>query len=235
MTETEIDRNRPKRSKRVEIGQNRSKTDEIDRKRMKSVENGRNLSKTVEICRNRSKMVEIGRKQRKLVENGRNQSKTVDGDLRFNDYWDSGLKFVQKSTISTALPRPYSSGEKKMSLVNDVAVLFVMGYDEFTSREFCLHYFVSLSNVDDVIFPACIGKLNGVEIMRFNGMKAIESVPSLENVTVCFGMVIDEHFSSLVMRAVFYEQVKSIEIVNSLASEARLCCTLANLNAHLKN
>ncbi|GJX21519.1 hypothetical protein Tco_0225964 [Tanacetum coccineum] len=71
--------------------------------------------------------------------------------------------------------------------------------------------------------------------MRPNGVKAIESVPSLENVTVRFGMVIDEQFSSLVMRAEFYEEVKSIEIVNSLASEARLFCTLANLNANLKN
>ncbi|GKC81139.1 hypothetical protein Tco_1136856, partial [Tanacetum coccineum] len=68
-----------------------------------------------------------------------------------------------------------------------------------------------------------------------NRVKAIESVPSLENVTVRFGMVIDEHFSSLVMHAEFYEEVKSIEIVNSLASDSRLCCTLANLNANLEN
>ncbi|GKC44576.1 hypothetical protein Tco_1062298 [Tanacetum coccineum] len=103
-----------------------------------------------------------------------------------------------------------------MSLVNDVAVLFVMGYDEFTTGNFfCIIWY----------------RRRDYE----NGVKAIESVPSLENVTVCFGMVIDEHFSSLVMRAEFYEEVKSIEIVNSLASEARLCYTLANLNAKLKN
>ncbi|GJU63484.1 hypothetical protein Tco_1245319 [Tanacetum coccineum] len=155
-----------------------------------------------------------------------------------------------------------SLGEKKLSLVKDVAVLLMMGYDEFTSREICLHYLVSSSNVDDVIFSACIGKLNGVEIMGFvrylkkwlvkyqkfpqacvsskglslNGVKAIESVPSLENVTKCFGLVIDEHFSSLVMLPEFCDEVKSIElVVNSLASEARICCTLVNLSANLKN
>ncbi|GJZ69113.1 hypothetical protein Tco_0632663 [Tanacetum coccineum] len=67
-------------------------------------------------------------------------------------------------------------GEKKMSLVNDVGVLFMMGHDEFTSREICLHYLVSSSNVDDVIFPACIGKLNGVEIMR---LLSLTRYPSL--------------------------------------------------------
>ena len=155
-----------------------------------------------------------------------------------------------------------SLGENKMSLVKDVVVLLMMGYDEFTTREICLHYLVSSANVDDVIFSACIGKLNGVEIMgfvrylkkwlvkykkfqqacviskglSFHGVKAIESVRSLENVTKCFGMVIDEHFSSLVMHPEFCEEVKSIElVVNSLSSEARLCCTLANLSANLKN
>ena len=53
-------------------------------------------------------------------------------------------------------------------------------------------------------------------------MEDIESVPSLENVTKCFGLVIDEHFSLLVMHPDFCEEVKSIELImNSLASEAK--------------
>ncbi|XP_071717366.1 uncharacterized protein [Rutidosis leptorrhynchoides] len=151
-----------------------------------------------------------------------------------------------------------SLGVKKLNKAKDAAVLLVMAHDEFTTSELCLHYLISSSNVDDVILSACIGKLNGLEIMSFvrylkkwlvkyqkfpeaclsgkSSQKGVESVPSLENVTKCFGLVIDEHFSSLVMHLEFVEEVKSIElVVNSLASEARICCTLANLCASLKN
>ncbi|GJU30826.1 hypothetical protein Tco_1174415 [Tanacetum coccineum] len=128
----------------------------------------------------------------------------------------STLLLTEENCRSKCFYDYWDSGEKKMSLVNDVAVLFVMGYDEFTiGNFFCIIWY----------------RRRDYE----NGVKAIESVPSLENVTVCFGMVIDEHFSSLYMRVEFNEEVKSIEIVNSLASEARICCTLANLNANLKN
>ncbi|KAK9075924.1 hypothetical protein SSX86_004254 [Deinandra increscens subsp. villosa] len=154
-------------------------------------------------------------------------------------------------------------GEKKpKNSAKDAAVLLMMAHDEFTTSELCLHYLLASQNFDDVIFSACIGKLNGSEIMGFVrylkkwlvkyqkypqacssrksssklGLKALESVPSLEHVAKCFGLVIDEHFSSLVMHPEFREEVKSIEVVvNSLASEARLCCSLANLCAVLKN
>nr|GEV00636.1 hypothetical protein [Tanacetum cinerariifolium] len=69
-----------KRSKCVENGGNRSKTDEIGQK-------GRNLSKMVEIGRKWSKSIGIGLKRSKSVENGGNRSnrlksvETVDGDL----------------------------------------------------------------------------------------------------------------------------------------------------------
>ncbi|XP_076907657.1 uncharacterized protein LOC143564183 [Bidens hawaiensis] len=141
-----------------------------------------------------------------------------------------------------------------------LAVLLMMAHDEFTTSELCLHYLVASANVDDVMFSVCVGKLSGVEIMRFvrylkkwlvkyqkfpqvgsvskgssaHGVKVLESVPSLERVTKCFGLVIDEHFTSLVMHPEFREEVESIElVVNSLVAEARLCCNLANLCAGL--
>lgn len=144
-----------------------------------------------------------------------------------------------------------SLGQKKLNSAREAAVLFMMAHDEFTTNELCLHYLLASPNVDDVIFSASIGKLNGSEIMGFvrylkkwllkyhkfpQACSTLGSVPSLENVTKCFGFVIDEHFSSLVMHPEFCEEVKSVElIVNSLASEARICCTLANLSANLKN
>lgn len=149
-------------------------------------------------------------------------------------------------------------GEKTLKFAKDAAILLMMSHDEFTTSELCLHYLLSSPNLDDVIFSACIGKLNGSEIMGFvrylkkwlgkyqkfpqvcssipkassnHGLKALDSIPSLEHVTKCFGFVLDEHFSSLVMHPEFCEEVKSIElIVNSLASETRFCCKLANLS-----
>ncbi|KAI3694451.1 hypothetical protein L1987_77416 [Smallanthus sonchifolius] len=155
-----------------------------------------------------------------------------------------------------------SLGEKKLNIAKDAAVLLMMAHDEFTTSELCLHYLIASPNVDDVLFSACVGKLNGSEIIGFvrylkkwlvkywkfpqacsipkasstHGLKALESVPSLEHVTKCFGLVIDEHFSSLVMHPEFLEEVQSIElVVNSLALEARLCCNLANLCAGLNH
>ncbi|KAM0000353.1 hypothetical protein Hdeb2414_s0432g00892301 [Helianthus debilis subsp. tardiflorus] len=155
------------------------------------------------------------------------------------------------SAIETTMDK--SVGEKKLNSAKDAAVMFTMAHDEFTSNELCLHYLVSSPNMDDVMFSACIGKLNGLEIMGFvrylkkwlvkyqkfpqvgSSSKAFESIPSLENVTKCFGLVVDEHFSSLVMNTEFREEVESIElVVNSLAAEARLCCNLANLCAGLR-
>lgn len=148
-----------------------------------------------------------------------------------------------------------------IEMAKDDVVLLMMAYDEFTTSELCLHYLIASQNLDNVILTACIGKLNGLEIMSFvrylkkwlakykkfhlaclsskaystNGLDIFESVPSLEHVTKCFGLVIDEHFSSLVMNPEFYEEVKSIELIaNSLASEARLCSTLADLSASLR-
>ncbi|KAL8208482.1 hypothetical protein R6Q57_007894 [Mikania cordata] len=163
------------------------------------------------------------------------------------------------SAIEIAMDKNIS--EKKSDFAKDAAILLVMAHDEFTTSELCLHYLIASSNVDDVLFSACVGKLNGSEIMCFvrylkkwlvkyqkfphvcsvsksstHRLKALESIPSLENVTKCFGLVVDEHFSSLVMHPEFCEEVKSIElVVNSLALEARTCCNLAYLCSALKN
>lgn len=169
----------------------------------------------------------------------------------------------ERQTVSAIeMAMDISVSEKKLKLAKDAAVLLMMAHDDFTTSELCLHYLIASPNIDDVIFSACIGKLNGSEIMGLvrylkkwlgkyhkfpqacsspkasstHGLKALESVPSLEHVSKCFGLIIDEHFSSLVMHPEFCQEVKSVElIVNSLSSEAKLCCTLANLTASLKN
>ncbi|KAL2482446.1 hypothetical protein Fot_43890 [Forsythia ovata] len=67
------------------------------------------------------------------------------------------------------------------------------------------------------------------------GLKACDWVPTLENVVKCLGLVVDEHFSSLVLHSEFHEQLRSLEkVVSSLVAEARLCGTLTNLTERLK-
>ncbi|XP_076912337.1 uncharacterized protein LOC143570612 [Bidens hawaiensis] len=166
----------------------------------------------------------------------------------------SGMSVVRKEWETQTLSAIETAADKSL------AVLLMMAHDGFTTNELCLHYLVASANMDDVMFSACVGKLNGVEIMRFvrylkkwlvkyqkfpqvgsvskgssaPGLKVLESVPSLEHVTKCFGLVIDEHFTSLVMHPEFREEVESIElVVNLLVAEARLGYNLANLCAGL--
>ncbi|KAL2482017.1 hypothetical protein Fot_43461 [Forsythia ovata] len=152
-------------------------------------------------------------------------------------------------------------GGKQKSLARDASFLLMVAHDEFTISELCLHYLLASRNLDDVIFSACVSKLNGEEMMalikylgkwlrkyeRFPqvvpcpkassllGLKACDWVPTLENVVKCLGLVVDEHFSSLVLHSEFHEQLRSLEkVVSSLAAEARLCGTLTNLTERLK-
>lgn len=154
-----------------------------------------------------------------------------------------------------------SLGVKKMNLAKEASLLLTMAYDGFSASEMCLHYFLALRDLDEVVLSSCISKLNGSEMMRLIrylgkwlrkyekfpqacpcpkasavlGLKACEWVPPLVNVVKCFGLVIDEHFSSLVLHPEFHEELRALEeVANSLSSEVRLCCTVANLVEHLK-
>ncbi|KAL1566285.1 hypothetical protein AAHA92_01913 [Salvia divinorum] len=149
------------------------------------------------------------------------------------------------------------SGENK-SLAKDAAVLIMLGHDGFSVSELCLHYFLASANLDEVIFAACASKLNGEELKaliqyfgkwlrkyeRFPqagpcpgsssvGLKVCDWIPSLESIVKYFGVFVDEHFSSLVLHSEFHELRSLEEVVGSLAIEARLCGTLANLSERL--
>ncbi|KAL1541602.1 hypothetical protein AAHA92_25802 [Salvia divinorum] len=147
-------------------------------------------------------------------------------------------------------------GGKEKSL----AVLIMLGHDGFSVSELCLHYFIASANLDEVIFAACVSKLNGEELKvliqyfgkwlrkyeRFPqagpcpkgssalGLEVCDWIPSLENVVKYFGVVVDEHFSSLVLHSEFHELRSLEEVVDSLAVEARLSGALANLSERLR-
>ncbi|XP_075480220.1 uncharacterized protein LOC142520945 [Primulina tabacum] len=151
------------------------------------------------------------------------------------------------------------SGKHK-SLAKDASLLVMLAHDGFSVAELCLHSLFSSRNLDEVIFSACIGKLNGEELKalirylgkwlrkyeRFPqvvpcpkassafGLKVCDWIPTLENVIKGLSLVVDEHFSSLALQSEFREELRSFEdVVNSLASEARLCGTLAILTEKL--
>ncbi|XP_057979635.1 uncharacterized protein LOC131165667 [Malania oleifera] len=170
--------------------------------------------------------------------------------------WESqALLSIEKATDK-------SLKGKKLRLAKEAAVLLMIAYDEFSVYELCLHYLLSPMNVDEVILSSAIGMLNGFEMMglirylgkwlrkyeKFPqagpcakassvlGLKACEWVPRLEDIVKCIGLVVDEHFSSLVLHPEFHVELRSIEgVVNSLALEARLCCSMANMVENLKS
>ncbi|XP_057806402.1 uncharacterized protein LOC131021293 [Salvia miltiorrhiza] len=150
-------------------------------------------------------------------------------------------------------------GGKEKSLAKEAAVLIMLGHDGFSVSELCLHYLLTSENLDEVIFAACTSKLNGEELKaliryfgkwlrkyeRFPqagpcpkgssalGLEVCDWIPSLESVVNYFGVVVDEHFSSLVLHSEFHELRSLEEVVGSLAVEARRCGALANLSERL--
>ncbi|KAL8091502.1 uncharacterized protein LOC141692931 isoform X2 [Apium graveolens] len=152
-------------------------------------------------------------------------------------------------------------GGKIKNLAKEVAILLMVAYDGFSAAELCLHYLVAWEDLDEVMFLSCISKLKGEEMMglirylgkwlkkyeRFPhvypcpkgasvlGLEACNWVPTLANVVKCFGLVVDEHFSSLVLQSEFREELRSLEgVANSLSSEATICSTVTKLVETLK-
>ncbi|KAL3640615.1 hypothetical protein CASFOL_015583 [Castilleja foliolosa] len=150
--------------------------------------------------------------------------------------------------------------KKEASLSKEASILVMLAHDGFSVSELCLHYFLASPNLDEVIFSACVSKLNGEEtkalirylgkwLMKYEkfpqvgpcptaseklGLKVCEWIPTLEIVAKYLGVVVDEHFSSLVLGTEFDELKRLEGVVGSLAAEARLCGSLANLTERLR-
>ncbi|KAA8517273.1 hypothetical protein F0562_017566 [Nyssa sinensis] len=150
---------------------------------------------------------------------------------------------------------------KILNLAKEASVLLMVAHDEFSVSELCLNYLLASSNLDEVILSSCISKLNGLEmksLIRYLGkwlkkyesfpqagpcpkasstlsLKACVWVPTLVDIVKCLGLVLDEHFSSLVLHPEFHEELRSVVgVVNSLALEARISCSIANVIENLR-
>ncbi|KAM7508259.1 hypothetical protein LguiA_018712 [Lonicera macranthoides] len=169
--------------------------------------------------------------------------------------WEgAALSAIEKATDK-------SLGGKKLSLAKDASILLMIANDGFLVSELCLHYLLASSNLDEAILSFCVSKLDGSQMMGFIrylgkwskkyekfpqayhtpkfssslGLKACEWVPTLEDIVKCTGLVLDEQFSSLVLHPEFHEELMSMAgVINSLSSEARVCCNVANLAESLK-
>ncbi|KAG8053735.1 hypothetical protein GUJ93_ZPchr0001g31365 [Zizania palustris] len=127
------------------------------------------------------------------------------------------------------------------------AMLLMMAHDGFTSPEVCLHYLFASGNVDSVVLGAAVAELDGGEVVRLMeyltkwigkyqrfpeaqpypeavgipGLELCDSVPSFGVVTRALGLVLDEHFSHLVLNADLKEYLKTTEMmVKQLTAEA---------------
>ncbi|KAL9664024.1 hypothetical protein QQ045_019421 [Rhodiola kirilowii] len=142
------------------------------------------------------------------------------------------------------------------------AVLLMMAYDGFSDSELCLHYLFAVISVDELVWTSAICKLNGKEMMALIGylgkwlrkynrfpkavscpeaslrlkLKAVNWLPKIKDIVNCLGLVIDEHFSTLVLHKEFHDEMRSLDgLVGSLVLEARLCCSLSNVVETLKS
>ncbi|KAM4115449.1 hypothetical protein ACJW30_04G151100 [Castanea mollissima] len=150
---------------------------------------------------------------------------------------------------------------KKVRLAKEASILLMIAHDGFSASELCLHYLLASSNIDAVTLSSSIGNLNGKEMMNLIrylgkwlkkyeqfpqaipcpeashklGLKACSWVPKLEDVINCAGLVLDEKISSLILHSEFHEELRSMgELVSCFASEARLCCLMADVADRLK-
>ncbi|XP_068640414.1 uncharacterized protein [Aristolochia californica] len=150
--------------------------------------------------------------------------------------------------------------QKKSSLNKQAAILLMAANDGFSASEKGLHYLFRSINTEDTALTWAIGELEGPEVMRLvrylakwlekyerfpelvgagsegNELEASKWVPSLESVVISAGMVIDEHFSYLVLQREFYEELRMLEErVRILVEEAKLCAGVANMIENLRS
>ncbi|XP_006643669.1 uncharacterized protein LOC102713580 [Oryza brachyantha] len=138
-------------------------------------------------------------------------------------------------------------GKKADATARQAALLLMMGYDGFTSPEVCLHYLFASGNVDSMVFGTAVAELDGGEVARLMkylakwigkyqrfpeaqpcpeavgmpGLELCDAVPSFQVVAMALGLVLDQHFSHLVLNAELKEDLKTTEMmVKQLAAEA---------------
>ncbi|CAO2185317.1 unnamed protein product [Urochloa humidicola] len=154
------------------------------------------------------------------------------------------------------------AGKKNVdAAARQVAMLLMMGHDGFSSPEVCLHYLFASGNVDSVVLGAAVAELDGGEVVRLLrylnkwigkylkfpeaqvfpeaagvvGLEQCDSVPSFGAVARALGVVLDNHFSHLVLNADVREELVAAErMVRELAAEAESSGPILDLLCRLQ-
>nr|CDM80169.1 unnamed protein product [Triticum aestivum] len=128
------------------------------------------------------------------------------------------------------------------------AILLMMGHDGFTSPEVCLHYLFASRNVEDsLVLAAAVSELDGEEVasllrylakwvgkysrfpeaqpcpeaVEIHKLEQCDSVPSLVAVARAMGLVLDQHFSHLVLNPELRQDLLAAGVMaKELAAEA---------------
>ncbi|XP_078429158.1 uncharacterized protein LOC144701266 [Wolffia australiana] len=169
--------------------------------------------------------------------------------MKVREEWErEGLLALEKATQKGLT-------DELTSLAREASILLMMAIDGFSSSELCLHSLFSSPNLEGIFMSSAISKLGSLELLRLIrylrkwlekyerfpeccscpeagpafGMKFCQLVPSLESVVMGLGLVIDEHYSYLVLNSQFHDELSSIRrVVESLVSSAGLCCSVFN-------
>uniref|UniRef100_A0A7N0V0J1 Uncharacterized protein n=1 Tax=Kalanchoe fedtschenkoi TaxID=63787 RepID=A0A7N0V0J1_KALFE len=170
-----------------------------------------------------------------------------------------GIRKEWESRAVNAMEKAVDDSLKEQSLIlaKESSILLMMAYDDFTDSELCLHYLFAATRADELVLTSAISRLNGMEMMalikylgkwlrKYDRFPQVVScptssvnsvwVPKIEDVVICLGLLIDEHFSTLVLHQEFHDEIRYLDgLVGSLVLDARLCCSLANVIENLRN
>jgi hypothetical protein len=140
-----------------------------------------------------------------------------------------------------------SAEMKVYDVARRAALLLMMGHDGFSSPDVCLHYLLASGNVDSVVLGAAVAELDGDEVVRITrylnkwiekyrrfpeaqpcpeasvmlGLEQCDSVPTFGAVARAMGVVLDNHFSHLVLNADVREDLRAADVMlKDLAVEA---------------
>ncbi|TVT99074.1 hypothetical protein EJB05_55595, partial [Eragrostis curvula] len=157
--------------------------------------------------------------------------------------------------------RENSEGKVVNAVTRKAALLLMMGHDGFSSPEVCLHYLLASDNADSVVLGAAVAELDGGEVVRMMkylnkwiekylrfpeaqpcpdaagmlGLEQCDSVPSFGAVTRALGVLLDNHFSHLVLNADVREDLRAVDaMMKELAAEAEASGPILDLLHRLK-
>ncbi|KAH0467731.1 hypothetical protein IEQ34_002764 [Dendrobium chrysotoxum] len=162
-----------------------------------------------------------------------------DGFVGVKKEWErQALLAIEKAT-NKAVP------QKAATLAREASVLLMLAHDGFSAAELCLHFVFGSSDTDGLVLSSVISKLSGREILgliRYFGkwlkkyerfpeavpcpqaksvlsLTACEDVPSFDSVVRVLGLILDEHFSYLVLNSEFHDEMRAMQkVVSDLAS-----------------